>query len=219
VIDNAFDDLSMDATKAGAIAVVTRALLRLGDPIAERLISGTVLGALADFQDTQFLDPSVAAVSDESPASITHGGGSVSSTGSTAAQIQTDLIAMLALITTSGTSLRWFMRPTTAAVIQLRLAGSADVPRTLLGIPIIMAPRAPQQIVLADLAECVYAADDGPVVDRSEQTTVVMDDGSSPASTTTINMWMKNMVAFRAVRSLNWARVRSGSVVSMSVSY
>ena len=81
--------------------------------------------------------------SETDPASITSGGEGVTSTGASAAQITADLANMLAVITTSGAGLLWIMGRRTTAHIALMLgAAAADLPRTLLSLPVILSGHA-----------------------------------------------------------------------------
>ncbi len=220
-----FDSFRLLPEKFQVVVVVSRDLLKFGDPNAERTLRIVVFSALANTLDTLWLDPAELG-------SITSGATAITSTGSSAAQITADLALMVAAITTPGTRLTWIMKPTTMAHLALTLAGAApDLPRTLCGFPVAVSSNSPSQIVLADLNE-VAIADEGKIdLDVAEHATLEMEDtptnspvvASSPAdviaTNNLVNLWQVNSAAFKATRWLSWARVRDGSVVYMTVSY
>ena len=78
--------------------------MKVSNPDAEATVRRTVLGGLAKSLDNQFLLPTVAAVANVNPASITNGATEITSTGSTAAQIAADLALMLAPLRRLGRS-------------------------------------------------------------------------------------------------------------------
>ena len=138
--------------------------MKLTDPNAERTVRETTMAGVAAFLDAQFLTSTITLVAQTRPAAVTNGATSIASTGSTAAQINTDLAAMLAAITTSGAGLTWVMKPMTAYKIAATIGGTAavDVPRTLFGIPLVLSLNSPQQIALID-ASCLLYSDDGEI--------------------------------------------------------
>src|SRR5262249_32697388 len=144
--------------KFGVIVPLAQELLEFSRPDALTTIRRTVLGGLARSLDQQFLLPTVTAVAGVNPASITNGATEITSTGSTAAAIATDLKALLAANTTPGTGLRWVLRPMTLATVAWALGAAApDVPRTLYGIPLVVSVNSPAQITLVDGAGILYS--------------------------------------------------------------
>jgi HK97 family phage major capsid protein len=114
VAATAYDTLTQEAYKAAKIVVLSDELLKLGDPDAERTVRETVIAGVAAYLDSQFLTNTVTLSANLRPAAITNGATAITSTGSTAAQINADLAGMLAAITTTAASLVWIMRPMTA---------------------------------------------------------------------------------------------------------
>jgi HK97 family phage major capsid protein len=146
VVAFSFDPLRLEPRKMQSITVLSRELLKVGYPAAESAVRAAILGGAAAYLDGRFLTPVVGG-SDANPASITSGGTAVTSTGSTAAAMVTDFGAMLDAVTTSGRGLTWMMQPQTAARVALVLgAAAADLPRTFLGLPVIMSSTSPAQI-------------------------------------------------------------------------
>ena len=80
-----------------------------------------------------------------------------------------------------------------------------------LGIAVIGTPAAVGKVIAVDQASLMIAADEGRV-QPAHHANVLMDDGSgSPASTTVVNLWQKNLVALRSERMMKFA-VPSGAV-------
>ena len=223
-VATAFDTLSQEVYKSGKIVVLSDELLRLGDPDAERVVRETVAAGVAAFLDAQFLTNTVTLSAGLRPAAITNGASAVTSTGSTAAQINADLSAMLALITTSGGGLTWIMRPMTAYKLAATIGGTAavDIPRTLFGIPLILSINSPAQITLVDAAHILYSDTGGVDIDISTQALLEMNDAPAEptaASTIMTSLLQKNLFGVRVTRWIAYLRAQTGSVVFMTVAY
>jgi hypothetical protein len=223
VAKTAYDMLTQEAYKAGTIVVLSKELLKVSDPDAERTIRETVVNGLASFVDQQFLLPTVTLVADLRPAAITNGATEVTTTGTTAAQINADLGALLAAVTTPGPR-TWIMRQGTASRIAATIGGTAaiDVPRTLFGIPLILSANSPAQITLLDPSQILYSDNGAIELSRSEQAAISMSDTpmSPPDATVVMNsLWQLNLWAIRAIRWLAYQRAQAGSVAWMTVAY
>src|SRR4030095_13681103 len=184
VAATAYDTLSQEAYKAAKIVVLSEELLKIGDPDAERTVRETVIAGVAAYLDSQFLTNTVTLSADLRPAAITNGATAVTSTGVTAAAVTTDLGSLLAAITTSGGGLVWIMRPLTAYNIAAKLAAvgmTTDIPRTLLGIPLILSVNSPAQITLVDAAHILYSDTGAIDVDTSTQAAIEMNDAPAEA--------------------------------------
>ena len=224
VAATSFDSITQEAYKAAKIVVLSDELLRLGDPDAEQTLRSTVVAGMGAYIDGQFLTPSVTLSANLRPAAITNGATAVTSTGSSAAQINTDLSAMLAAITTDGGGLVWIMRPATAFKIAATIGGTAavDIPRTLFGIPLVLSANSPAQITLVDAAHILYSDTGGFDVDISTQAALQLDDTPTnpPVAATIIeSLWARNLFGVRVTRWLAYLRAQSGAVTYMAVSY
>lgn len=232
----AFDTVTMRWAKAAGIVVLTEELVRFSNPSAEAVVRNDLIGAMAQFLDRQFVDPSVAAVTNVSPASITNGVTAVTASGVTAAAFFTDVRALFAtffaanLQTGSGV---WIMTQTQALALSLiqNTLGQQVYPTisaqggTLLGYPVITSENIPATgnsptdgfPIIFLLPQEVMLADDGQVViDASNQASVNMDSApdSPPSGTTTlVSLWQMNMVGLRAERWINWLKRRPSAVV------
>jgi hypothetical protein len=67
-----FDTLTLRWAKAAAISVLTEELVRFSNPAAEDVVRQDLARGIVQFLDRQFVDPSVAEVTNVSPASITN---------------------------------------------------------------------------------------------------------------------------------------------------
>jgi hypothetical protein len=161
------------------------------------LVRDALAGALIERLDIDFVDPSKAEVTNESPASITYGVAAIPATGSGAAQFKADFASMMAAFITAN------IAPTSAVLIipatlalQLMLMqnalGQREFPDitltggTVLGIPTIVSEYLTSigspgtgMIVLVNASD-VYLADDGQVViDISREASLQMTDGDT----------------------------------------
>ena len=145
VTKTSFDNLEQDYFTADALVVLTKELFRFG-ATSEAALRAVVIAAVARFVDEQLLDPGVSATATH-PASLTSGASSITSSGSSAANIVADLDSMLATIQTPGDGLRWVMKPVTFFRIAAKLAGVGlnVTPDSLLGIPCVLGSTSPQR--------------------------------------------------------------------------
>lgn len=226
IANTSYDSLSLPAYKAQTAVVVSNELIRMSTPAASTTLASTLIAGLAAYLDSQFLTSSVALVANQNPASVTNGASSVTSTGTTAAQISADLAALLAAVPVAE-KLFWVMRPTTAGMISMKLAGagmSTDLPRSLFSIPVIVSFNSPSQVTLIDAGSILYAADDnsGFDVELAQDGTVEMQ--TTPANPTTSatvleSLWQRDEIAIRVTRYTAWARARADSVAYMVTTY
>lgn len=180
------------------------------------------------------MDPTVAEVTDISPASITNGAPEVTSTGATLAAISADLSNLLAQLTTNFSNVYLIMKPSTALGISKLSSGSggAAFPNlgayggSIWGIPAIVSDNVPadsnspseKMIVAIDAAE-VFLNDDGIELAASENALLEMStapDSPRTASTTLVSLWQQNLVAVSVRRYIRWQRRREGSVAILT---
>jgi len=82
-------------TKIAAIAVITDELARFSSPSAEMLVRDELAKAVVERSDIDFVDPASAVSSGVNPASITNGVTALSSAGTSADNIRTDIQNLL----------------------------------------------------------------------------------------------------------------------------
>ena len=150
--------------------MLSNELLQLGNPAAERTVRETMIAGVGAFLDAQFLTNTVTLVANTRPAAITNGATAVTSTGTTAAQMNADLAALLAAVTTPG-PLVWIMQPTTAYRIAATIGGTAavNVPHTLFGIPLVLSANSPAQVTLLDPSQILYSDTGGIEIASTER--------------------------------------------------
>jgi hypothetical protein len=139
----------------------------------------------------------------------------VTSTGTTAAQINADLSAMLAAITTGGASLVWIMRPLTAYKTAATIGGTAaaDIPRTLFGIPLVLSANSPQQVTLVDAAHILYSDDGRIAIGTTEEALIEMDDApANPDTSSAVKtaLWQRDLWPVKCTRWIAWLQAQSG---------
>jgi HK97 family phage major capsid protein/HK97 family phage prohead protease len=231
----AFDTVQLRWAKAAGIIVLTEELVRFSNPAAEAVIRSDMIDAMTQFLDKQFVDPTVAAVTNVSPASITNGVTAVTRTGTNQAAFVTDVTTLFNTFLTNNLSTAggvWIMsqRQALAFSLMLNALGQPFYPGisaeggTLLGYPVIASENVPSvgnspadgTPIIFLLPREIMLADDGQVViDASNQASVQMDtapDSPPTASTALISLWQMNFVGLRAERWINWLKRRSTAV-------
>lgn len=228
-----FSRTTMQPLKVANIAILTMEAVRDSSPSADTLIRDQLVAALAERMDIDFIDPDKAAVSGISPASITNGVTEISSTGSDADAIRADVRALWAPFIAANnppTTAVYIMSATTALALSLmqNALGQPEFPGitmmggTFLGVPVIVSEHLANNggsaggVVALVNANDIYFSDEGGFqVDLSMEASVQMDDAPdnpTSASTVLVSLWQRNLVGFRAERTVNWARRRDTSV-------
>lgn len=219
-----FDTATLRFHKAAGISVVSEELVRFSSPSVEALIRDDLSKSMVNFLDQQFTDPTVAVSGDISPASITNGAGTAAAAGTSAANFRTDLKAALTVILAAEidpSGIVILMRPVQALAMSqmVNALGGKEFPDvnvnggTLEGFQVITSNSVPSgDMIYLQPAEILLADDAPPVVDVSRETSIVMDDGTSPALTTAVSMWQTNQVAIRVEQYITWKRRRTAAV-------
>jgi HK97 family phage major capsid protein/HK97 family phage prohead protease len=232
VTSEAFDTITMRWAKAAAIIAITQELARFSNPQAEGLIREDLRRAMTEFLDRQFIDPSVAAVTNVSPASVLNGVTAVTPTGTTASAFRADVKTLLAPLLTANIPIEsgvWVMHTSQALSLSL-MANSLGQPvfpgmtrdgGTLLGFPVVASTNIPAAggspadgYVLAFLVQNeIMLSDDGQtIIDASDQASIQMDsapDSPPSASSAYVSLWQMNWVGLRVERWINWLKRRS----------
>lgn len=120
-----FDRLPIPWAKTSVISVITDELARFSDPNAEMLVRDDLVNAIAQFVDTQFLDPTVAPAAALRPGAITNGAAAavivVPSTGLTVAEITADVTSLLKQMAAANMPMLrpyWIMSPAARITLQ-----------------------------------------------------------------------------------------------------
>lgn len=208
-----FNNIEIKEHKLAAITVYTQELLRRADPAIDQLVLNDLIEATKALIDTTFLGSQ--AQTDITPAGILNGVTAITPSGTTAAQIEADLLKLIQTFITANLSTdnAYFLMSETRAMQYALLrdalgntyfngmsfAGSA---RSLLGIPVITSQSIGDKIILVKMSELLVAQDGGVDVAYSDQATLV--DGS-----TTHNLWQENKFAIRVEKFITWAKRRA----------
>jgi len=193
--------------------------------------------ALGARMDSDFIDPAKSASAGVSPASILNGISAIPSTGNTADAIREDVRSVFAAFIAANnapTSGVWVMSSTTAlglsmlvnALGQPEFPGITMMGGTFAGLPVITSEFMPtvsggSYVALVN-AQDIYIGDEGGLtVDMSTEASLQMldnptNDTVTPTATTMVSMFQTNSVAFRAERTINWARRRASAVAYLS---
>ena len=232
----AFDTISLRWAKAAAIVAMTEELVRFSNPAAESVIRQDLANAMTFFLDRQFLDPSVAAVANVSPASVSNGVTPVTPTGTTMAAFRADVKTLFGNIfaanlnTTGGA---WVMTQQQALALSLAQNSlgqevfptvSAERGGTLMGYPVIQSENIASTTgspadgfpIFFLIAPEIMLADDGQItIDASREASLQMEsapDSPPTASTNMVSLWQTNMIGLKAERFINWLKRRAGAV-------
>lgn len=207
--------------KVAALCVLTEELLDATDtdPSAETAIRDELVRVTRQALDSAFIDPSNAGAAGEMPASVTNGVSPITSTGDP----KTDLAALVASFAGDLETASLIMRPSIAVSM-----ASADYPNVgarggeLAGIPVLTSRLAPAgTIVLVD-GSGVAIGEAGADVRVSRQATIEMlddslvQDATDGTGTSLVSLWQANAVGILAIRTVNWAVGRPGSVAMLS---
>lgn len=208
-----FNSIEIKEHKLAAITVYTQELLRRADPAIDQLVLNDLIEATKVLIDTTFLGTQ--AQTDVTPAGILNGVTAIEPSGTTAAQIEADLLKLITAFVAANltTDNAYFLMSETRAMQYALLrdalgntyfngmsfAGSA---RSLLGIPVITSQSIGDKIILVKMSELLVAQDGGVDVAYSDQATLV--DGS-----TTHNLWQENKFAIRVEKFITWAKRRA----------
>ena len=206
-----YGEVEIKEHKLAAITVYTQELMRRSDPAVDILVRDDLIEASKALIDKTFLDAGAATA--VRPAGILDGVVKTANTGTTAANYEADLLALVDSFVTANLSLDgayFIMSETRAAQISLLrdalgnsyFAGMAlRGTRTLMGIPVITSQAVGDKIILVKTSEILLAQDGGVDVSYSDQATLV--DGG-----TTHHLWQENKFAVRVEKFITWAKRR-----------
>lgn len=224
-----FSRTTLEPLKVANIAVLTEEVIRDSSPNAEVIVRDALRDALVERMDIDFIDPAKAAVAGVSPASITNGStDDIASSGADADAVRLDVRSVFARFIAANnapTAGVWIMSANTALALSLMVnpLGQREFPGigmnggTFEGMPAIISEYVGSVIILVNASD-IYLADEGGIaIDLSREASLQMDNAPTnnsvtPTATTMVSMFQTNSVAFRAERTINWARRRPTSV-------
>lgn len=206
-----YGEVEVKEHKLAAITVYTQELMRRSDPAVDILVRDDLIEASKTLIDNTFLDAGAATA--VRPAGVLNGVTATPNTGTTAADYEADLLALVNSFVTANLSLDgsyFIMSETRAAQISLLRDALGNTyfqgmalrgTRTLMGIPVITSQTVGDKIILVKTSEILLAQDGGVDVSYSDQATLV--DGG-----TTHHLWQENKFAVRVEKFITWAKRR-----------
>jgi len=218
----AFTSDSLGITKVAGIIVLTEELVRLSNPSAEDLVRADMIAGIAQFLDSQFIDPAVAAVAGINPASITNGAPTATATTNPVADVM-GLINHFATNNIPVSGVTFIMSPSNALSLSFRanLDGSPQFPGIGLnggdyrGISFVTSQAAGGNVIALQPNLILFADDGGVSIDASREASLQMDSApTSPADATTVyvSLWQQNLIGLRAERFVHWKRANPNAV-------
>jgi HK97 family phage major capsid protein/HK97 family phage prohead protease len=226
-----FSRTTLEPLKVANIAVATMEVIRDSSPAADGIIRDQLAAALRERLDRDFINPLKAAVAGISPAGILNGVAGIPSSGNDADAVRADIKALFTAFITANnapTSGVFIMSSVTALALSLMQnpLGQSEFPGigmnggTLFGLPVIVSEYVPTDsggsLVALVNASDIYEADEGGIdLSMSTEASLQMDsapDNPTTASTVMVSLWQRNLVGFRAERTINWARRRPSAV-------
>lgn len=220
------DMQTFEYAKVGGIVVISEEMAKSSEPSAEALIQRDLVASIAQFTDEQLLDPSIAEVPYDNPASITHDAVNVPSSGTGGAEVEADLKALVAALQAAGIELLFpyfIMKPSTA----LHLAtlkgtnGERVFPNVNLtggdiwGIPVLVSASAGNQITLVEASELLLA-EGGVELGSTREAALQMDSDPADGPAELVSLFQNNLLGLKAVRTIRWQMRTPAAVAYVS---
>ncbi len=216
---------TLDPLKVAAIAVQTMELIRDSSPSSDVLIRNALAKSIVTRLDLTFLDPAVAAIAGIRPGSILNGIAPVAPSAATGADgVREDAQKIMAAFVTANNPLTsgvWLMSGLTALKIIgfLNPLGQREFPGltlqggTFFDLPVIVSNYVGDYLTLVNAEDIHYGDEGGIEVAMSTEASLEMDsapthDSDTPTAVELVSMFQTNSVAFRAERTISWARRR-----------
>jgi HK97 family phage major capsid protein len=228
-----FSSATLGVAKAAGIIVISEELAKISTPSAEMTVRNDMIKGMAQYLDQQFIDPTVAAVTNVSPASVTNLANGFATAGTSGDNARTDIKKAITLLTApnypiSETVLIMSEANAFALATALTTNGVAVNPNitskggNILGVPVVTSQSAGSVVALVHAPSILYADDGGVNIDVSREASVEMNTTpTSPvtASAAYVSLWQMNLVGLRAERFINWKRARTTAVVYTTATY
>jgi HK97 family phage major capsid protein len=228
-----FATVVLGIAKAAGIIVISEELAKISSPSAEGVIRNDMIKGMAQYLDLQFIDPTIAAVANVSPASITNLANGYATAGTSADNARTDLKKAITLMTANNypiSELVFIMSEANAFALAVALTANGVLVNpgltmkggNILGVPVVTSQAAGSVVALVHAQSILFADDGGVNIDVSREATVEMNTApTSPvtASSVLVSLWQSNLVGLRAERFINWKRARTTAVVYTTATY
>ena len=198
--------VTLAPNKVGLVVVVTKELLQFGIPETAGALRAQLSAQLVRGVNQTFLDPTIVAVPDVRPGSITSQGTLVA----TANNAVTDANAVLAALLAARPEAMPTLIMSPGAVKDLHGTGQHQELTyeggTALGARVIVTGAAGKTITAVD-PSAILISDRGLEIDLSDQATIELNDApvAPTAATVVRSLFGENLVGFRGERLVTWA--------------
>lgn len=233
-----FVSVTLGVAKSAGIIVISEELAKVSSPSAESTVRNDMIKGMAQFLDLQFIDPTVAAVTNVSPASITNLANGYATAGTSADNARTDLKKGITLMTQNNypiSEVVFIMSEANAFALSMALTANGVLVNPNLGakggsilggadggVTVVTSQSAGNVVATVHTPSIAFADDGGVNIDVSREATVEMNTTpTSPitASSAYVSLWQANLIGLRAERFINWKRARTTSVVYTTATY
>jgi Phage capsid family len=224
-----FMNVSLTPLKVAALAVVSNELLRDSTPAAEQLVRDALAEASSQRTDLTFIS-ATAASSGVSPAGILQGVAPLSSSGTSANDLRSDIKRLYTsfISAKNSTGLYLVTNPSLAKAVQLMVnaLGQNEFPGisagggTLLGDNVVVGDNVPGGVIALMKPSDIYRiGDTGVEVALSKDAMIEQQTNPAGATDTPVSaasvftsMFQENSTAIRVIRSINFAKRRTSAV-------
>jgi HK97 family phage major capsid protein/HK97 family phage prohead protease len=228
-----FASVTLGIAKAAGIIVISEELAKISSPSAEMVVRNDMVRGMAQYLDQQFIDPTVAAVTNVSPASITNLANGFATAGTSGDNARTDIKKAITLLTAQNYPISetvLVMSEANAFALSVALTSNGVLVNpgltakggTILGLTTVTSQTAGSVVALVHAPSILFADDGGVNIDVSREATVEMNTvPTSPitAASVYVSLWQANLIGLRAERFINWKRARTTAVVYTTATY
>lgn len=228
-----FSSVTLSIAKAAGIIVISEELAKLSTPDAEGIIRNDMIKGMRQYIDQQFITPTVAAVTNVSPASITNLANGFATAGTSADNARTDIKKGILLLTAAGYAISEIvivMSESNAFALASALTTNGVLVNpqmsskggSIFGVPVVTSETAGNVVAFVHTQSILYADGGGVNIDVSREASVEMNTApTSPvsASSAYVSLWQLNLIGLRADWFVNWKRARTTAVVYTTATY
>ncbi len=227
-----FTSVTLGIAKAAGIIVISEELAKISSPSAEATVRNDMMKGMRQYLDQQFIDPTVAAVTNVSPASITNLANGFATAGTSGDNARTDIKKAITLMTQANypvSELVLIMSEANAFALATALTTNGVLVNanltakggSILGVPVVTSQSAGNVVALVHAPSILFASG-GLNIDVSREASVEMNTApTSPvaAGTILVSLWQQNLIGLRADWFINWKRARTTAVVYTTATY
>jgi HK97 family phage major capsid protein/HK97 family phage prohead protease len=231
-----YSPITLSPTKVAAIAVATKESLRYSTPSLDMLMRDGLRDAIVERVDIDLLDPAEAGSANVQPASLTNGLVALTSAGTSADNVRTDLANLVQALRSAHLrgSIAIVLPDAllTAMAFMVNSLGQPEFPGLdndggtykgirFIGSEYVANASGSGNMVVAIAEREVFVSNDGGVtIDASDQASLQMlnnptNNSGTATPTTMVSMFQTNSVAFLGEWHINWQKRRSSAVVYM----